>query len=168
MKQAILMTLILVAIGWMIFFPKPEDIVSMDQGAVKLSYFEVDLKGEVNIPSKRHFFAPVTLGEVIDMCGGLSQDADISRLNFSELITSNRQITIDRIQAQGNLPAILVNINQASFKELLTIPGMTETKAASLIIYREAHGHFKHVDELIHVKHIGPATLEKIKPFIKL
>jgi competence protein ComEA len=168
MKQAIIMTLVLMMIGWMIFFPKHEAVVAVDQGAVKLPYFEVELRGEVHIPSKRHFFAPITLGEVIEVCGGLTESADVSKINFSELITSHRQITIDAQNMNGSTPLVLVNINQASFKELLTIPNMTETRAASLIIYREAHGNFKHLDELIHVKHIGPATLEKIKPFIKL
>jgi DNA uptake protein ComE-like DNA-binding protein len=45
---------------------------------------------------------------------------------------------------------------------------MTETRAASLIIYREAHGDFKHLDELLLVKYIGVVTLEKIKPYLTL
>jgi DNA uptake protein ComE-like DNA-binding protein len=51
---------------------------------------------------------------------------------------------------------------------LLEIPYMTETRAASLIVYREANGPFLHFEELLNVKHIGPVTLENIKPYIKL
>jgi len=35
-----------------------------------------------------------------------------------------------------------------------------------LIIYREANGDFMTIDELINVKHIGPVTLENIRPHI--
>ena len=45
---------------------------------------------------------------------------------------------------------------------------MTETRAASLIIYREQYGDFNHIDDLINVKNIGSVTLEKIKPYITL
>mgnify|MGYP000941994927 CR=1 FL=1 len=36
---------------------------------------------------------------------------------------------------------------------------MTETRAASLIIYREQYGDFNHIDDLINVKNIGSVTL---------
>ena len=63
---------------------------------------------------------------------------------------------------------IQININQANFKTLITIPHMTESRAAALIIYREAHGKFQSIDDLIHVKHIGTATLEKIRPYVTI
>jgi len=45
---------------------------------------------------------------------------------------------------------------------------MTETRAASLVVYREAHGYFQSIDDLINVKYIGAVTLENIKPYITL
>ncbi len=168
MKQALWMTVILIIIGWVIFFPRHDDIPIVDSAHVKIPYYDVEVRGEVAIPSKVRLFEPITIHDLIIMCGGLTEDADLSRINLSEVITSNRQITIDTIHQDEVNPQLMVNINQASFKELLSIPGITETRAASIIIYREAHGSFKHIDELILVKNIGPATLEKIKPYIKI
>jgi competence protein ComEA len=59
-----------------------------------------------------------------------------------------------------------VNINTASFQQLLSIPYMTETRAAELIIYRREHGFFDSIEGLIHVKYIGAATIENLRPFI--
>ena len=84
------------------------------------------------------------------------------------MITKDRQIMVS---STGEKPIDIIqkiNVNKASFKQLITIPGMTETRAASLILYREAHGDFKHLDELLNVKYIGVATLEKIKPYLTL
>jgi len=168
MKQALWTTVILVVIGWVVFFPKHDEVLTVDSSSIKIVYYDVEVRGEVAIPSKIRLFESITMHELILMCGGFTEDADLSRINLSEVITSNRQITIDTIHQDQLSPHLLVNINQASFKELLMIPGITETRAASIIIYREAHGSFKHIDELIHVKNIGPATLEKIKPYIKI
>jgi DNA uptake protein ComE-like DNA-binding protein len=43
---------------------------------------------------------------------------------------------------------------------------MTETRAAELIIYRREHGFFDSIEGLIHVKYIGAATIENLRPFI--
>ena len=60
------------------------------------------------------------------------------------------------------LAAEPVNINQASAEEMaLNIKGIGSSKAAAIIAYREQHGPFAHVDELVNVKGIGLATLDK-------
>lgn len=55
-----------------------------------------------------------------------------------------------------------VNVNQADADTLATaIVGIGPAKAAAIVAYREAHGPFKTVDDLLLVKGIGEATLEK-------
>ena len=56
-----------------------------------------------------------------------------------------------------------VNINKANSAQLQTVSGIGPTKATAIIKYRKEHGAFKTVDELVHVKGIGPKTLQKIK-----
>ncbi len=56
----------------------------------------------------------------------------------------------------------VVNLNTADAatlqRELL---GIGATKAQAIVAYREEHGNFASVDELLEVKGIGEATLEK-------
>lgn len=55
-----------------------------------------------------------------------------------------------------------VDINSADAEALAAaIVGIGEKKAASIIQYREANGPFASVDDLVEVKGIGPATIEK-------
>lgn len=58
----------------------------------------------------------------------------------------------------------LININLAGGDVLADkLIGIGPAKAKAIILYRELHGPFKTVDELINVKGIGPRTLEKIR-----
>ncbi|RPJ49195.1 MAG: helix-hairpin-helix domain-containing protein, partial [Chloroflexi bacterium] len=68
--------------------------------------------------------------------------------------------------ASSGIPAELVDLNTATLEELETLPGIGATRAQQIIDYRQAHGGFKTIDELDNVSGIGPATLEKLRPFI--
>ncbi len=55
-----------------------------------------------------------------------------------------------------------LNINMASEQQLAqTIKGVGPKKALAIVKYRQQHGPFKQVDDLIKVKGIGPVTLKK-------
>ncbi|QNK00476.1 ComEA family DNA-binding protein [Dyella telluris] len=62
-----------------------------------------------------------------------------------------------------------VNVNKADAATLATsLDGIGPTKAAAIVSYRDEHGPFKSVDDLTHVKGIGPATLERNRSAILL
>ena len=56
-----------------------------------------------------------------------------------------------------------VNINTATQSELEVVKGLGPAKAKAIIMYREANGSFKHLDELDHVKGFGKASIDKLK-----
>jgi len=61
----------------------------------------------------------------------------------------------------------LLDINSATPALLAErLPGIGPAKAKAIVVYREQHGPFNSIDLLIEVKGIGPATLEKIRPFV--
>ncbi|WP_417706236.1 ComEA family DNA-binding protein [Pseudomonas sp.] len=56
----------------------------------------------------------------------------------------------------------MVNLNTADAATLQSeLVGIGAAKAQAIVAYREEHGNFASVDELLEVKGIGEATLEK-------
>lgn len=70
--------------------------------------------------------------------------------------TSNKQDTNSK----------LVNINIASLEELLSITGIGESKAKSIIDYRTKNGNFKSKEDIMNVSGIGESLYNKIKDYI--
>ena len=62
----------------------------------------------------------------------------------------------------------LISINNASKEELMTLPGIGESKAITIIKYREENNGFKVLEDIMNVSGIGEAAYSKIKDYIKL
>lgn len=68
----------------------------------------------------------------------------------------------------GNKNIQQININIADFKALVSHPYINSNVANAIIKYRDQHGDFKSVNELINIKIIDPEFLQKIKPYFQL
>lgn len=55
-----------------------------------------------------------------------------------------------------------IDINTASVEQLAEgLIGVGESKAEAIIAYRESNGPFEHIDELVNVRGIGLATVDR-------
>ena len=59
-----------------------------------------------------------------------------------------------------------LDLNRATAQELTTLPGIGEVLAQRIVDYREAHGSFQSVEELIAVEGIGEGKLEKLRELV--
>jgi competence protein ComEA len=59
-----------------------------------------------------------------------------------------------------------VDVNTADWTELVTIPEIGQTLAQRIVEYRGQHGPFQSVDDLRHVRGIGPKTLQRLKAYM--
>ena len=73
-----------------------------------------------------------------------------------------------RSQPPAAAPAGPVNINTASAAELEELPGIGPVLAARIVADRERNGLFKSVDDLDRVSGIGPATLARLRPLVRV
>lgn len=71
-------------------------------------------------------------------------------------------------KVETTLVPALVNINTASISELETLPGIGTTKAQAIIDFRTSHGNFTSIDDLDNVPGIGPATINLVRPYVKI
>ncbi|WP_296402498.1 ComEA family DNA-binding protein [Psychrobacter sp.] len=62
----------------------------------------------------------------------------------------------------------IIDINQATEAELTTLKGIGSNKAQQIILYRQAFGEFKRIEELAKVKGIGEKTVANNKARLKV
>ena len=66
--------------------------------------------------------------------------------------------------ARGEIPPI--NINTATAEVLELLPAIGAVRARDIVAYRNAHGPFRQVGDILAVPGIGPSIFERIAPFI--
>jgi competence protein ComEA len=143
---------------------------------------QVLIKGQVASPGVYFVAKESRLADLINLAGGLTDKADVSRVNdvfelrdgdyfyipsFGEIIPETAR------NAPGNNPLddpnyfdYPLDINTASQEALESLPGIGPTKAADIITYREESGGFVSIDDLLNVPGIGKATLDAIRDYI--
>lgn len=62
----------------------------------------------------------------------------------------------------------VVDINKADIETLALLKGVGEKRAKAIVAYRELHGEFNSLDDLLNVKGIGEQMLQHNKERIKL
>ena len=74
--------------------------------------------------------------------------------------------TTDRNVRSNSAPALengLVNLNTADVAALMTLPGIGESRAKAIISYREQHGAFAKIEDIMKIRGIKQAAFSKIK-----
>jgi competence ComEA-like helix-hairpin-helix protein len=61
-----------------------------------------------------------------------------------------------------------IDLNHADAQELVRLPGVGPALAARIVAAREAAGSFATLDELRHVRGLGRAKLERLRPLVSL
>lgn len=115
--------------------------------------------------------------EAIAAAGGMTEDADEESLNQAQFISDGQMIKVltvseaqeVRVQSLGAEESDgLLNINRADTAEFMTLPGIGQSKAEALIKYREEHGGFSSIEEIMNVEGIKEGVFNKIKDSIKV
>jgi len=62
----------------------------------------------------------------------------------------------------------MVNLNSATEEQLEALPGVGPVTAQKILDWRQTHGRFSAVDELLEVSGIGDKTLARLAPYLTL
>lgn len=146
----------------------------------------VHVIGEVNNPGVVTLPEGSRIIDAINMAGGKTEEADLSKINLAYIVEDGTQIYIPRINEnlnqvnlisdgagigviindsnmEENKVEVKVNINTANKEKLETLPGIGETTAQKIIDYRETNGKFKTIEDIKNVRGIGDAKYESLK-----
>ncbi len=126
----------------------------------------VEVRGDVPQPGYHAVPAPARVHDAIVAAGGDAAGfVDGGLEPGTRLVVEHgswRAEAMDELLVVG-LP---IDVNRASAAALQAVPGLGETRSAAIVAEREANGAFDSVDDLTRVHGIGPATVEKLRPFV--
>lgn len=115
--------------------------------------------------------------EVIVLAGGFTDEADRDYVNQASVLCDGQKLHIYSSEETETASQYtesntdenksgLININTASKTELMNLPGIGESRAESIIAYREENGGFKAIEDIMKVSGIKDAAFNKIKEYI--
>ncbi len=128
----------------------------------------VHLVGAVNNPGVYQLPLGSRVYELLEKGSGFSDDADQEAINQARPLLDGEQIYIHRI-GETAVPMTVsgsaggkININRASAAELTVLPGIGDVRANQIVAYREEHGYFNSLDQIMDVSGIGESTFNNI------
>ena len=192
-KSIFLGVIVIIVIGGVIYYNHCREKNSIN-GNTEEIYYEtkekeeeqenfiiIHITGEIKTPGIIKIKENSRLADAIEAAGGLTENADINKINLAYIISDGQKIYIPNINDKtedyvnseaGNGVIIenmesnnkkLVNINTATQAELETLTGIGASTALKIINYRKENGKFNNIEEIKNVSGIGGAKYEVIK-----
>ncbi len=157
----------------------PEVLSKITQTTESSSTICVQIRGEVKNPKVYYIPEASTLANLINLAGGLTDAADISKLNFSATLCSGYSIEIpayEKYSALGeetdskltDINDDLIDINSANLDELMSLKGIGMVLGQRIIDYRAEYGGFSAKEDIMFVSGIKESIYENIKDHIKV
>ena len=158
---------------------------------------KVYITGKVKNPGVYKIKAESRIADVIEAAGGITEDANIEKINLAYILEDGMKIEIpsnkeslnkvedettnlitkntngvtnsdtNNEKAENKKITNKVNINTATQTELETLPGIGPSIALRICKYREENGKFKSIEEIKNISGIGSNKYQKIKNLIK-
>lgn len=128
--------------------------------------------GEVNRPGVYTLGAESRIADALIAAGGASGNADLMKLNLAQKLADGQQVTVPSVtagtQAGDAAASGKVNLNRATKDDLMTLPGIGESRAEAILAYREEAGWISAPEELMNVSGIAEKMYEKIADLIEV
>ncbi len=162
---------------------KDADAAKEEIHAQEPSFAYVHICGAVAVPGVYKVKAGSRIYEAIALAGGLLPEACAEYTNQAQPVEDGMQIKIPTMQeVQEGAPDFLapegdgadsatdglVNINAADKETLCTLPGIGEARAESILRYRQEHGAFQSIEDIMQVEGIKEKAYQKLKDKIKV
>jgi competence protein ComEA len=139
----------------------------------------VHVAGAVTEPGVYVLPMDAIVAQAIEAAGGPLEEAMMDMVNMAALLENGQQIFVPikddaSSETYPSIPIFIpasaekININTASAAKLESLPGIGPSLAKKIVEFRETHGPFVTVEDLLNVSGIGQAKLEGFKDLITI
>jgi competence protein ComEA len=141
----------------------------------------IQVIGAVNKPGVVPVPAGSRVQDALTAAGGMRADAETQSLNLARILQDGERIFVPArgeyvlsiattIPSRSSTPSsvALINLNTATQAELEQLPSIGPSKAQSILAYRQSHGAFSTIDELLEISGIGPTLFAQIKDLVTI
>lgn len=142
--------------------------------------------GQVQMPGVYELERGSRIGDAVEMAGGMTEEAAADVLNLAQELVDAQMIRVPSkeevkanggweseqgITGQGSIQgtgetadvAGKISLNTATREQLLTLPGIGESKADAILQYRQEKGGFRSIEEIMDISGIKEGVFSKIK-----
>ncbi|ATI61483.1 MULTISPECIES: helix-hairpin-helix domain-containing protein [Bacillus] len=129
----------------------------------------IDVKGAVSKEGVYEMKEGDRVKDAVQKAGGFLSEVDMKKVNLAQIVQDQMLLYIPskNESEQGVLTSSKedgkIRINTAAKEQLEKITGIGSRKAESILKYREEHGPFQKIEDLLEIDGIGAKSLEKIK-----
>lgn len=167
---------------------RPPSTVGGDVSSTTAPAVVVQAAGQVVSPGVYRLAAGSRVDDLVREAGGFGPRADRDRVNLAAELVDGARVWVPAVgeeappvvvsaeggsssgappgSASGTAPPQPVDLNTATAEELDALPGVGPATAAAILAYRDQHGPFAAVDDLLEVRGIGDAKLEQLRPLV--
>ena len=164
----------------------PEPAALSEAPSEEPSEIIVSVIGEVTEPGLKTLEPGARVADALDAAQPLP-GAETMALNHAQRLSDGQQLHIlpsgaapapapgepapagdNSSSSGGSASGSGVSLNSATAEELTELKGVGEVTAQAIVAYREEHGGFKDVEELLEVSGIGPTKLAQLKDQVQL
>ena len=129
----------------------------------------VHVSGAVNHPGLVSVSSAARVADAIAGAGGAAAGADLGGLNLASSVRDGDQIEVPLVgaaTAPGAATDRGIDLNRATAAELEDLPGVGPVLAGRIVAYRDLHGSFAAIEDLLDVGGIGEAKLAAMRDSI--
>lgn len=170
MKKKIIITIvtIIMIIGGVIINMRSKNDITIinddDKKSEVKSSIYVQISGEVLKPGVYEMNSDARVHDLIIIAGGFTSHADCESINLVQKLEDGMKITVLPKKATSSK----ISINKASIEELKQLDGIGDVKAQKIIDFRNTHGYFTKIEDLVIFQLLNEKEFEKIKDDICL
>jgi len=130
----------------------------------------VHIKGEVKNPGLYEVAYDTRVYDAIEIAGGFTDNADRNSVDLAEFLEDGDSVNVKAKKSSSNSDKTYkaININSASAADFASLPGISDSLASDIVLFRSRSGGFSKTEDLMKIKGFSSNLYLSLKSYLNL